>query len=188
MTNDRQLTLATVLLSGGIDSAACAHFLAKQGNRVHGVLVDFGQAAAQAEREAAQSLANLMHITLTTYQVHGAPLYQTGELIGRNAFLISAALFLTRKRQGLLAIGIHAGTTYFDCSPTFLDAMAKLVAEQTDGRVNVVAPFLHWDKSDVYQYFISAGLPIQLTYSCEAGTRPPCGKCISCRDRRALGC
>jgi 7-cyano-7-deazaguanine synthase len=31
-------------------------------------------------------------------------------------------------------------------------------------------------------------LPVQLTYSCELGSVPPCGLCLSCADRRALGC
>ena len=37
---------ATVLMSGGIDSAACAAFLAAQGIKVSALFVDHGQAAA----------------------------------------------------------------------------------------------------------------------------------------------
>ena len=43
---------ATVLMSGGIDSAACAHLLAWQGNAinaVNAVFINYGQAAAAAE-------------------------------------------------------------------------------------------------------------------------------------------
>jgi len=181
-------TAATVLMSGGIDSAACAAFLAEQGNSVRGVLVDFGQAAAALERQAAHALAAQMQIPLTTYSVSGGLPYSAGELLGRNAFLIFSALFLTRQKNGLLAIGIHAGSPYYDCSPPFFSSMAQLIAEHTDGRVILIAPFLEWSKGDVLQYFLSSGLSIDLTYSCEAGTEPPCGACASCRDRRALGC
>jgi 7-cyano-7-deazaguanine synthase len=188
MEGGLQKGTTTVLMSGGIDSTACADFLAKQGNSVQGVLVDFGQAAGACERRAAHALATQMHIPLTTYSISGGSPYSAGEVLGRNAFLIFAALFLTRQKNGLLAIGIHAGSPYYDCSPPFFSIMTQLIAEHTDGRVTLVAPFLDWSKRDVFHYFLSSGLSIDLTYSCEAGTEPPCGACASCRDRKALGC
>jgi 7-cyano-7-deazaguanine synthase len=91
-------------------------------------------------------------------------------------------------RVGILALGIHFGTAYYDCSAAFMKAIAALVAEHTDGRLTLLAPFLEWSKKQVYDYFISAKLPIELTYSCEAGTTEPCKMCNSCQDRSALGC
>ena len=61
-------------------------------------------------------------------------------------------------------------------------------AEHTDGKVVFVAPFLTWSKSEVYEYFLTTGIDVSVTYSCEAGTIPVCGRCASCRDRKALGC
>jgi 7-cyano-7-deazaguanine synthase len=179
---------AAVLMSGGIDSTACLHFLAKRGGNVQGVLLDYGQAAAARERQAARALAAHMHVPLVVYDVRGGPTFGSGELKGRNAFLIFAALFLTRLKSGLVAIGVHAGSPYYDCSPPFIDSMAQLIADDTDGQIKLIAPFLTWSKGDVFQYFVTSGLPIGLTYSCEAGAQPPCGVCMSCRDRRALGC
>jgi 7-cyano-7-deazaguanine synthase len=108
--------------------------------------------------------------------------------VGRNGFLIFASLLARGATPGLLAVGLHAGTPYYDCSEGFFVAMERLVSEHTDSCVTLVAPFLRWHKSDVYEYFRSAELPIDLTYSCEAGTNPPCEKCASCRDRRNLAC
>lgn len=179
---------ALVLMSGGIDSAACAHFLTKQGMAVRGIFIDFGQAAARPERRSVKALSAHLGVPLAAYRVCGAVPYSTGELLGRNAFLIFAALFLTRRRSGLIAIGVHTGTPYYDCSPPFIEAMARLTAEHTDGGVAVVAPFLNWSKGDVLHYFLTTGLPIGLTYSCEVGTEPPCQECASCRDRSVLGC
>lgn len=51
------LRKATVLISGGIDSAACAHLLAAQGHLVHGIFVDFGQAARDHESRAVERVA-----------------------------------------------------------------------------------------------------------------------------------
>jgi 7-cyano-7-deazaguanine synthase len=163
---------ALVLVSGGIDSAACAHLLATRNFKVKGVFLDYGQAAAHAERRAVEALTARMNLPLEIISVHGASAFSTGELGARNAFLIFSAIFLMRQRSGLVAIGIHAGTPYFDCSPSFLDSTCRLVSEHFDGGLVVVAPFITWNKGDVFQYFLSAGLPLDLTYSCEAGTEP----------------
>ena len=180
--------LATVLLSGGIDSAACVHLLKSQGYSVRGIFVDFGQAAREQESRAVVRLTELLGITTTTLQVGATSDFGAGELVGRNAFLLMAAIFLGRVHEGLLVIGVHAGTPYYDCSPGFIDRLKSLAEEHTDGRLTVIAPFLHWSKAQIYDYIIRAGLPTEVTYSCESGTIPPCGSCASCRDRKGLGC
>jgi 7-cyano-7-deazaguanine synthase len=179
---------ATVLLSGGLDSAACAHFLQGQGLSVSAVFVNYGQAAAVLEWRAAVAMAERLDLPLRTLSVTGGDQFGSGELAGRNAFLVFAALFLGRATPGLLAAGIHAGTPYYDCSEDFVELIGRLVADSTDGRVSFLAPFVSWTKQDVYNYFVAASLPTKLTYSCEAGTDPPCGVCLSCGDRKALGC
>lgn len=179
---------ATVLMSGGIDSAACAAFLIDQGLEVSGVFVDHGQAAAACERVAVRSLAAALEIQIQELAFTGAAKFGSGELIGRNAFLIFSAILVTRARSSRIALGLHAGTPYYDCSPAFVDTINRSVAEHTDNTVQVVAPFIEWTKREVYDYFIHAGLPIELTYSCESGNVPICGKCASCQDRKALQC
>lgn len=181
-------TTATVLMSGGIDSAACAHLLRSQGLAVGGLFIDYGQAAAEREARAVSSLAEYLGIAVRKIGLSGSPSSGPGEIVGRNAFLIFTALLQTRGRSNLLALGLHAGTPYYDCSETFVASVNRLVAEHTDGRVSVVAPFITWTKKDVYDYFVSARLPLEITYSCEAGTEPTCGACASCRDREALRC
>lgn len=175
-------------MSGGIDSAACAHHLRSQGLAVEGLFIDHGQAAASREAKAVKSLSDHLGISTRNVSLQGMQSSGPGELLGRNAFLIFTALFLTGGRPGLLALGLHAATPYYDCSEGFVAAAGKLVAEHTDGQVSLVAPFVTWTKKDVYDYFVSTGLPIIATYSCEAGTEPPCGICASCRDREALRC
>jgi 7-cyano-7-deazaguanine synthase len=181
-------TKATVLFSGGIDSAACAHMLQGQNFDVEALFVDFGQAAARKEYDAACVLAQSIRAPLRRYTFSGNTSFGPGELVGRNAFLTFAALLVTGGKAGVIAFGLHAGTPYFDCSVEFLTSISKLVAEHTDGKVSVIAPFISWSKKDVFDYFQSARLSILHTYSCEAGTDPPCGACASCKDREALGC
>ncbi|WP_084810594.1 7-cyano-7-deazaguanine synthase [Bradyrhizobium sp. NAS80.1] len=138
-----------------------------------------------------QSVARLKEIIgIPVDEIRVAPLrsYGPGELIGRNAFLIFSAALLGRCDSGGIAIGIHSGTPYYDCSPDFTQKIDALIQQCSDGRLSVMAPFVHWSKDDVYSYFLSKGIPLKETYSCEAGSSPPCGRCASCLDRARLEC
>lgn len=179
---------ATVLISGGIDSASCVHFLQERGHEVASVFVNYGQAAAQQELQCAKLICNHFSIPLRTIQTLTRETFGVGELMGRNALLIFSAILLGGCREGLLAIGVHSGIPYFDCSPSFIERIDSLVRECSNGRVSVLAPFVNWTKDDVYSYFAHARIPLSQTYSCEAGTVPTCGECASCKDRSRLEC
>ncbi len=178
---------AVVLLSGGVDSMLCAHLLRAQGFRIRGLFVDFGQAARNSERTAANAIARHLEIDLSVIEIRGGPDVGAGEISARNAFLISAACFCAGSRSCIVSIGVHAGTSYYDCSPAFINRIAQLAEEQSEGRVTVVAPLLTWSKTKIYEAFSAADLPLSLTYSCESGDAP-CGVCLSCKDRQATAC
>jgi 7-cyano-7-deazaguanine synthase len=109
-----------------------------------------------------------------------------GEIPGRNALLVHLALATAGRDPAVLMLGIHAGTPYRDCTPAFVDAMQASLDFHRDGTLQLAAPFVTWSKSEVYAYARDAAVPLALTYSCEAGTVPPCGACRSCRDRELL--
>lgn len=179
---------ATVLLSGGADSAALMLFLTAQGFEVSGIFINFGQPAAEAEKAAVLRVSQRYGWHVQFISVDTGSDFGTGELIGRNAFLIYTALLSMHGRAGLLALGIHFGTSYYDCSEAFLSLAGRMVAETTDGRVVLVAPFLHWSKAELYRYFRTTGLDFSETYSCESGAQGGCGSCSSCLDREGFGC
>ena len=179
---------ATVLMSGGVDSAACAYLLNSQRFLVDAAFVDYGQAAGEREFRAACALADHLGISIRRLQLSGSGSHEAGEVIGRNAFLIFAVLLLTGQSSNAIAIGLHGGTPYFDSSRPFVASISNLIAEHTDGQVALLAPFIDWTKQDVYAYFSETKIPLALTYSCEAGTEPVCGECLSCRDRKTFQC
>jgi 7-cyano-7-deazaguanine synthase len=176
----------TVLLSGGIDSAACVAFYKAQGRRVSALHVDYGQAARRKEKTSATAIAAYMQVPLRVVTVRGVGVRLEGEVVGRNAFLLTLALQEGGTLSQLIALGIHAGTQYCDCSAEFINLMNTLLGFQTDGRVQVGAPFVTWTKRQVWDYSKLNGIPISLTYSCERGSEVPCGECLSCKDVRRL--
>jgi 7-cyano-7-deazaguanine synthase len=179
---------ATVLFSGGIDSTSCIELLKRDGFEVTGCFVDFGQASAKMERRSVSVLSQTLSITVHTITISAQRKFETGELTGRNAMLVFNALLLGNCPDGLIALGIHAGSGYYDCSPSFIDRIDPLVQECTNGKISVIAPFLYWQKDDIYSFFLNTGIPISETYSCEAGGEMQCGVCASCKDRTRLEC
>jgi len=90
---------ALVLMSGGIESTACAHLLSTRNFMVKGVFLDYGQAAAHAERRAVKALTARMNLPLEIFSVYGASAFSTGELAARNAFLMFSAIIPDAQAQ-----------------------------------------------------------------------------------------
>lgn len=175
-----------ILLSGGVDSTACVSFYVEFGRPPCGLFIDYGQLAATDEMKSAAAIAKHYSIPLKILPLRGCRPKTTGMIPGRNFFLISAALMEKPDFVSVIAMGIHAGTNYPDCSETFWARMQALVDIYDSGSVKLAAPFLTWSKSDIYAYCHQKTVPIELTYSCERGGTPPCGECLSCKDREML--
>ena len=178
-----EVETVTVLMSGGIDSSAVVATLRGTCPILNGVFVDYGQAAANSEWDAVQSIAG--HFGISVYRLElGFPLeVQRGEYFVRNALLVLIAAGCTRDRPLKIALGIHALSEYFDSTPLFLRQMQRLLDGYFGGTVTLTAPFLSETKSEVIRYGKDNGVPLELTYSCETQNRPACGRCPSCRER-----
>jgi len=177
---------ATVLMGGGVDSTCLVAWLLDQGTRVSGVHFDYGHPSASRELDACRSIADHYRVPLEALTVRPAIYSGAEEVPFRNALLALHAA--ARIRSGLLAIGIHAGTGYFDCGPDFAESLQAMVLGHTRGKVRLVAPWVRAAKSDILVEARRLRVPLDLTYSCQAGTPVACGKCRSCRERRDLGC
>lgn len=175
-----------VLVSGGVDSAACIDFYVRQGFRVDALHVDYGQLAAAREFDAATAIASHYGIRLRFIRLVGSRPKPASELLGRNALLVFAALMEIEAPAAILALGIHSGTPYYDCSSSLIAAVQSIIDGQCNGRIRIAAPFLKWTKREIWDYCLAHQVPIDLTYSCERGLDPPCGICLSCRDMEAL--
>jgi 7-cyano-7-deazaguanine synthase len=178
--------MVTVLLSGGIDSSGCVRFYLSQHFRVRPLFIDYGQPASAAELKSAHAISSFYDLRLRLLSIEGLRIPKSGEIIGRNLLLLSMAITRVGLATNLIALGIHSGTRYFDCSRRFTTMCKPLMEGYTDGRVQLGTPFVRMDKLQVWEYCKRNHVPINLTWSCEASSTKPCGSCLSCRDRESL--
>lgn len=182
VTQARAPCRVLVLLSGGLDSAACVALYVEKNFDVECLFVDYGQPGGAPERRAAKAVSSHYGVRLRESKADGLPIPGSGFVFGRNALLVCTALVSSEGHPGLLALGIHSGTPYVDCGQRFLVTCQALIDLYAEGCLRVVAPFLEWTKGDIQAYAKKAEVPRQLTYSCEMGSVPPCGTCLSCLD------
>lgn len=177
-----------LLFSGGIDSTACLHYLLSADYTVTPLYVDFGQKALKKELESISVISDFYHVNTSVVHYSSLVTYDAGEICGRNAFLVFAGLMTKPNFCGTLAMGLHAGTPYYDCSNRFVNDIQRLLDGYSNGQIIFDAPFLNWNKRMVLQYCLDNNVPVDMTYSCEMGGDEPCGVCSSCLDRRSLLC
>lgn len=175
-----------VLLSGGIDSTACINYYLSQKFKPLGLFIDYGQTVAKKEIESAKKVSKYYKIKLDILKISMDRKFKDGEVKGRNALLLFAALTKYSDFTGIISLGIHAGVSYYDTSEHFISDMQKIFANYSDGQIKLDAPFIKWDKPMIYQYCMDNHVPIELTYSCEKSGKKPCGQCNSCLDRSKL--
>ena len=184
INSDRPETL--LLLSGGLDSAACLHFLIEKRRPLITLFINYGQPAIRNEGKASRAIANHYGVQYRVVRCSGTVSKQGGLIRGRNLFLIALALLESPDSVTGIALGIHSGTDYKDCSPSFLAATSRLVQSTIDDRISIIAPFSTWTKRQIYRFATLHDVPIELTWSCENGKVNPCGSCLSCQDREFL--
>ena len=176
-----------VLSSGGIDSTATIQFYLNTGHKVNSLYIDFGQMARQNEYLAAKKIAKhykiKFHMVKTKFTDKK---FVNGLIMGRNMFLLSVALMHYNFKSGIIALGIHSGTDYFDCSQEFIGMVDSIIKNYSSDLICVGSPFIKFNKAEIYQFCKMYNVPLDYTYSCELGLSQPCDQCASCKDLKRL--
>lgn len=174
-----------MLLSGGIDSSCLLAECAARGTVPTALFIDYGQPVAVVERRASVALAEHFDARWNEITIGGIT-PSAGEILGRNALLAHLALtWLGSGTPAVIQLGIHAGTSYRDCTPEFVAETQRSLDFQSGGEVRLLAPFVSWSKELILARALELGVPIEITFSCERANSP-CGECLSCIDRREL--
>lgn len=105
----------------------------------------------------------------------------------RNGIMLAAAAGLAES-HGLdcVMIANHAGdhALYPDCRGSFIDAMARAIAEGTYEGIALKAPYTYLSKTDIALRGKRLGIDYATTYSCYKGLEHHCGRCGTCLERR----
>jgi len=172
-----------VLLSGGADSAALLVQLIGDDLTANALFVNYGQPAVAEERRASRAIARHLKVPWSSATVKTrTAVPTTGEIRGRNAMLLAVAGHT--QPTDFVAIGVHGGTGYPDCSRAFADAWQGLLDVQYGGTTRVLVPFADLTKQDVLTLAAKTPYLLKVAYSCERGGGP-CGSCRSCKDRQS---
>ena len=206
---------AVVLLSGGLDSSTALAWASREMDwRCHTVAFDYGQrhrVELEASKNVAKSLGVNDHriIKVDLAAIGGSALTEDidvpkdqhqGSSIpityvpARNMIFLSMAVGMA-ETVGASKIVIGANIVdysgYPDCRPEFLESFAttatlgtKMGAEGS--AVEIVAPLLKLNKSEIIELGLSLDLDYSLTRSCydPLPNSMPCGHCDSCLFRK----
>jgi len=106
----------------------------------------------------------------------------------RNMIMTSiAAGYAMSKKADYVILGVHQGdhAIYPDCRPEFIEALDKVIQIADWHKVEILAPVLKCDKTDIVNAAISIGVNFLNTWTCydpQDGEKP-CGTCGSCTER-----
>ena len=105
----------------------------------------------------------------------------------RNAIMLSiAAGFAESSGAQGLVIAAHTGdhVIYPDCREDFMRAMADAMRLGTYAGIELLRPFIDWDKGRIAAAGARLGVDFARTWSCYKGGERHCGRCGTCVERR----
>ncbi len=120
-------------------------------------------------------------------ETHGDPV--TTYVPYRNGIFLSAAAGIALSNGcDYLYYGAHmddaAGNAYPDCSRAFFEGMSKAIYEGSGRKLELMAPFIDLNKTQIVARGLELSVPYELTWSCYEGMDAPCGSCGTCLDRQ----
>jgi len=200
---------AIVLLSGGLDSTTTLYYAKSKGYKCYALMFDYGQ-RHKRELRSAVAVAKRVKVPCQIIKIklpwkgsslldprYALPVTRSFKTIGqgipstyvpaRNTIFLSFALSYA-EAIGAKAIFIGANAIDFsgypDCRPSFYRAYQKVVEEGTKAKkIKIITPLIKMTKEQIIKLGLKLGAPLDITWSCYAGGRKPCGVCDSCRLR-----
>ncbi len=206
------MTLALVLLSGGLDSTVCLALALHQARAAVAVSFDYGQRHA-LELERAGRVADWygsehLVVAIDLSRWGGSALTDASMAVpdaggpdgpaiphtyvpARNLIFCSLACGIAEARNAdAVYLGVNAVdySGYPDCRPEFVRAFQEAadlgLKRGVEGRpLQFHTPLIHRTKAEIVRLGAELGAPLHLTWSCYRGGSQPCGSCDACALR-----
>ena len=192
-----------LLLSGGVDSAVA---LSMQTGPVETLTIDYGQ-RHRKEIDAAKKISAHYGVNNITIELDNRLFGGVSALTDRSVklptghatspdftyvparntvFLALAAARAESIGANRVVIGCNADDAgaYPDCSLRYIQSFRDVLIDGTIGKVWVSAPLIGLTKRQIISEAYYRLVPIELTWSCYAGSDTPCGVCGACESMR----
>jgi 7-cyano-7-deazaguanine synthase len=203
---------ATLVTSGGMDSATMAYYYKSKGYQVHLVGFNYGQRHSKELEslfkigEQLGALVDIIDLTQIKHLI-GTSSLTSDEIVvpdghyaeetmritvvpNRNAMMLSITTAIgVAEGAEVVATGIHAGDhfIYPDCRPAFFEPLNQAFIKGNEGHATanfrLEAPFITKTKADIAKLGDDLGVPYELTWSCYKGGEVHCGRCGTCVER-----
>lgn len=185
------------LVSGGLDSTLMAVMAQDGGLTQFPLFIDYGQICREEEWKAClavhtrfglphpvmmdlRGFGKLIPSGLTD---HNMRVNEDVFLPGRNLlFLLAGCAYAYKTKSNAVAIGLLSEESHLfpDQTSEFVKGTQGLINFAMGCDIKIVTPLMNFTKRDVLELAKKRG--IDGTYSCHAGTIPPCGVCVSCQE------
>jgi len=185
------------LVSGGLDSTLTALMIKEERIKQYPLFIDYGQICKEAEWEACCSVLRKHNLPEPKMMEIGgfgkiissgltdrkARINEDAFLPGRNLlFLVLGAAYAYQTNSDAVAIGLLNEQFHLfpDQTEYFVNKAEEVINLSIGHKIKVLTPLMKFSKADVIT--LAQKRNIEGTYSCHAGTYPPCGKCVSCLE------
>ncbi len=196
-----------VIFSGGMDSFTILHKAMSDGYTVFALTFNYGQRHVKEIEYASKVCHDLsvdhkiVDIRAVNQLLLGSSLTSDidipeGHYAGdnmkstivpnRNMILLSLAVgYAVSIGAEKVFYGAHAGdhAIYPDCRPEFVKKMNDVSAIANYESIEIVTPYLDFDKGDILADGIKLGIDYALTWTCYNGRDKACGQCGACYER-----
>jgi len=187
------------LVSGGLDSTLMAIMAQEEGLAQFPLFIDYGQICRNQEwnacltvhskfglpRPVMMNLRGFGQLIPSGLTKHGMRVNEDAFLPGRNLlFLLAGCAYAYKTKSNAVAIGLLSEESHLfpDQTSGFVKSTEALIDLAMGYDIRIITPLMSFTKHDVLEMAKKKG--IDGTYSCHAGTIPPCGVCVSCQEAK----
>ena len=198
-------------ISGGLDSSVLVHWISKNIDAdIYTVAFNYGQRhsreldCAEFQSKSVNAINHkLIDLRFLSSLITNSALTNTSidvpsarEVIGdpqnlsyvpnRNMIMLS---ILAGYAESVGATDIYYGAQnadrqgYWDCTPEFLQSINDVLHLNYKNQIEIKAPFVDWDKTDIINVGVELRVDFKQTHTCYNGTEVACGKCVSDANR-----
>lgn len=198
-----------VIYSGGLDSTVLLHHLLHEGHQVQALSINYGQRHRRELKSASTitqmlavphelaDLSGVQHLlagsSLTSPEIPVAEGHYTQDSMkstvvpNRNMlFLALATSYALSIDATAVAYAAHSGdhAIYPDCRREFADTMQTAIQLADWNTIELMRPFVDWNKAEIVHRGAQLNTPLKETWSCYNGGQVHCGRCGTCIERR----